>query len=325
MNDQGAATAGAGTAGHVAVSPLLFLRRRPGSRRTVSSHNQARFARVAAVGLWALVGFAVLGGMAGILSAARGGSADPREPVAEAGATSPAAEGFAELYVMTWLRAGEGQESELLAFSPDSVSLQGTKPDSFRARWAGTVGSRQVEPGYWSVTVAAEVEQAGAAGYEPAGLRYYQVPVVARNGGLVVTALPAQVPAPVRSELPPLELTASGLLPPGEVAETIEKFFAAYLTDQADVERYVRPGADVRGVVPAPFVETKVVAGKLRETDDDATAAVQVTGKDAGGRTRTTAYTVHLQRRDGRWEVAEILAAPPLAPVTPLEQKGKTK
>ncbi len=325
MDPEASAAVAGGTAGGVRVSPAVSLGKRTPSSRTWSSHKQARLARVASVALWTLVGLAAVGGIAGVLSATRGDDAGRAASLTQAASTSPSAEGFAELYVMTWLSAGEGEEDQLLSFSTDPVSFQGRKPDTFRVRWAGTVGARLIEPNYWSITVAADVEQASGRGYESVGVRYYQVPVLAGDDGLVVTSLPSQVPAPARSERPPLDLTADSPLLAGEVADTIERFFAAYLTEQGDVERYLRPGAQVRAVEPAPFVETKIAAGNLREMGNSASAAVQVTGKDAAGQTTTTAYALQLQRRDGRWEVAEILAAPPLARVTPLQEKGRSK
>ncbi|CAM5288709.1 hypothetical protein GCM10010329_81070 [Streptomyces spiroverticillatus] len=250
--------------------------------------------------------------------------------------------GFAELFVTTFLAAGEGDEALLAPFLPDARSVTLSGAVAQRVGQAAPVAVRQVSAGYWVVTVASRtrppvsgaVKDGTKTPEETAGaalLRYFQVPVKAGpDGGLAAVSLPAEVGPPAPGEVPALAYGQPA--PAGKndpVARTLAEFFGAYLAGRGELDRYLAPGTALTPLSPAPY--TQVGLGQLAEvgTNDPATAfpagapvadgvrrqvRAEVTATDAAGTRRPLSYAVALTARDGRWEIASVGGAPVLTP-----------
>ncbi|GGN61450.1 hypothetical protein GCM10012285_60370 [Streptomyces kronopolitis] len=259
----------------------------------------------------------------------------PRARPASSDAVAPA--GFAEVYVATYVKAGDSDAAaeELAAFYPAARSMSWAgegEAGSERAESASAVQARQVSAGYWSVTVAARIT--GSANKSDS-VRYFQVPVRATAGskgaaaGWTATALPAEVAAPTASKGAAPELSygaAHAPLASDPAVRTVQDFLAAYLTGRGELDRYLSPGTALHAVRPAPYTAVTVtqIADHGHAPAEGAEAQVppdgvqrrllvdvDAEGKHASGRPMT--YAIELRARDGRWEVAALEAAPALA------------
>jgi len=269
--------------------------------------------RLAVFGLWALVAVAVVAGVGAFVT--RPASAGPVKVKPPTPTTGP--EGFAELYVATFLESGEGDEARLRAFYPSAVQLRDVIPGSLYVARTATVDAAEVARRYWSVTVAAEVLVPEGGGYRRAGTRFYQVGVAGDAGAAyVATSLPAEVPPPATLRAPPLDLGPLERVRLGDpVAEAVERFAAAFLAGQGELERYVAPNAALRPVSPPPFVTAKVTELATHDVVDRPTAKevlAAVRATDSAGRVQILHYSLELAERSGRWEVARLLPGPPL-------------
>ncbi|MCX4448388.1 conjugal transfer protein [Streptomyces sp. NPDC087866] len=148
------------------------------------------------------------------------------------------------------------------------------------------------------------------------------------------TSLPAEVNAPASATHGGLVYGADRSAHGGPVSDTISRFFAAYLTGQGELDRYVSPGLQVAAIVPAPYQSTLVTglrddqdkpAGEAEEDTvpaDGTTRRVLVSlSATAGGQDYLLTYALTLNTRDGRWEVAAVETAPALDP----EQAGPVR
>ena len=269
--------------------------------------------RLATFGLWALVVVAALGGCGSFLT--RPTATGPAKVKVPAPTVGP--EGFAELYVSTFLESGEGDEGRLRAFYPGSVQLRDVIPGSLYVARTATVDAKEVSRRYWAVTVAAEVLIPEGGGYRRAGTRFYQVGVAgAEAAAYVATSLPAEVPPPATLGAPPLQVGALERVRPGDaVADAVERFASAFLAGEGELVRYVAPDAPLRAVSPPPFVAVKVTDLAVHDiagppAAKEVLAAVRAT--DSAGRVQILHYSLELAERSGRWEVARLLPGPPL-------------
>lgn len=317
---------------------------------TVHLSGIARLGRGAA---WMLIASGPLLGIAALL-----GSAGPAHVTAAPAATAqPASDtgpsGFAQLFVQAYLEAGQGTESSLSPYYSGTVTLT-TPPDTRAANSTTAVASQQVQPGYWTVTVATRVVEKNSKGvWQIAGLEYYQVPVQALGPasaggskpadstelGYTATALPAQVAAP--QSLTPSSLgygTDRGSAPSDPATQTIAGFLASYLVGHGELDRYTSPGVTLQPVSPAPYTEVDVTdvaddSGNASSSSVPADGTVRhslakVTVKDTSGGTYPLTYALTLRARGGRWEVLSLGPAPVLqsgsapAPATPSPGAG---
>jgi hypothetical protein len=226
--------------------------------------------------------------------------------------------GFGELYVAAWLSAGSDAEEVLAPYYPGPVNLTMVEPGAYWASRTATVSVIPEGEGYWSVTVAADVLRAGEeATFQPAGLWFFAFGVVRNSDGFVATTLPSQVPAPATLDLP--ERVVEDLERPGgelePVGEALEGFFGALLAGSGDIERYLAPELSLTPIAPAPFAEAEVRSlGARPEAADPSRLLVraEVAVSDADDRRLVMHYTVMVEQRAGRWEVAGLLPATPL-------------
>ena len=239
-------------------------------------------------------------------------------PATETAIDTSGAEGFAELFVASSL-AGEVESSggvgSLLGDS--SVAVQ---PAAWSATSTVSLGAQEVAPGYYAVTVAAEVvahitEPDGTTTSLPAGTRFFSVGVAESGHGWTATGLPSLIAAPPEVDAPALLVDRrDGLNVEPGVGELLKQFFAAYLAGDGDLTRYVAPALEIVAIEPPPFAEVEVMAAASGEPSDDVTpVSVRVRGTGSDDRTQLLEYSLMVSQRDGRWEVSDLLPAPLLA------------
>ena len=224
-------------------------------------------------------------------------------------------EGFAELFIAAYLRAGEDSTDALDPFT-DGVALDGVETGSWAAVSTVSLGAEEVSPGYYAVTVAAEIVAADSeADSEPVRVRYFSVGVAETPAGWVVVGPPALMPSPPRATAPELVIGRfDGLAGAPGLGEMLSRFLAALLTGVGDLPRYTSPSSPIVAVQPPPFANVEVLRGGLTEAPDGTEVAVLVRAIDKDGRAQILEYALMVGQRDGRWEVSRLLPAPSLAP-----------
>lgn len=220
---------------------------------------------------------------------------------------------FASLFVASWLR-GDG----LGFFHP---TLQSTDSGLLVER-VGAVRTTERGRGMFDVVVAADLVEFVSGSEEqfrPVGLRFYAVGVTAEDtGSMTVLGLPAVVEAP-DAALQPTQVVNDMRRPTDPelagLTETLNGFFAAYLTGAGDVGLFTSPNAIVSAVGPvAPFGKADVFElgwDAVPGIDDPSIrlARVLVDAQSASGQQRLE-YSIVMADRDGRWEVSQVLHAP---------------
>ena len=302
---------------------------------TASTVGLSGLARLARAGAWLLVASGPLLGLLALATTAA--PAETRKPstIAKvASGTAPA--GFAELYVATYLEAGQGTESTLAPYYAGSVTLTNV-PGARTATRTVAVASNEVSSGYWAVTVAAQVTNHHAGRPDTAVVQYFRVGVQAvgpywaggagtKPDGMVgyaAASLPAQVAAPETVAIGDLAYgTTRGNALADPVVDTASSFLSAYLTGTGDLDRYSSPGTRLRSVSPAPYTAVKVTdsfdnsaSAGIQTVPSDGAARrllVNVAATDAGGQTYPLTYALDLRSRGGRWEVWALTEAPAL-------------
>lgn len=262
--------------------------------------------KVATAGLWILIALAGAGGLRALVW---GGShaAAPASKAAPAVAP-PGIPGFAEMYVAAYLEAGAGQEQTLRPYYPEAVDLHDVTPSGRYASRTAAVASSESAPGYWAVTVGAEVLVAAQGGYVRAGTHYYRVGVMSATGPLVATSLPSEVPAPTPTSVPPLGLGHLSAPAGDGPATAVRHFLDAYLAGQGD------PGPGLTPVTPPPFTSVALTGIAVSPSDHAGVRVVraEVAGTDAGGLKAILDYSLQIAARSGGWVVTALLPAAPL-------------
>lgn len=291
----------------------------PQRRRRDRHHSQANplpsalLTRLGHAALWLLVlGGAGAGTAALVLHIPT--STTP-EPTAAPPAPTTPAEGFAELYVAAYLgRAGHGAEDAIAAFYPTTVTLADVTTGAVWVSATTAVAVDERRPGYWAVTVAADVLTAGEDGWQPHGSRYYTVGVAETGDALAATGLPSQIAAPpTAAEAPEPAVAALGTPDDEPAVEAATRFLAAYLTGDGELDRYTAPDIDLDPVEPAPFAEVELTrVGAEPRTTGATLLRAEVTATDANGLTQVLEYSMDVIERDGRFEIAALHPAPPL-------------
>ncbi|MFD4612889.1 conjugal transfer protein [Streptomyces sp. NPDC058440] len=298
-----------------------------------STAQMAGLSRLVRAGVWALVvSGPVLGALAFLSSSAPAqGAAKPAAAATPVSPVGPA--GFAELFVSAYLQAGQGTERDLAPYYSGSVALA-VKPGTRTATQSTVIASREVQPGYWSVTVAADVTAHDDKGKSTRlGVQYFRVGIQATGpagaGGAeqgatasyAATSLPAQVAAPAALKPGGLAYeTDRGSSGADPSVETARGFLAAYLTGTTELDRYTSPGTRLQPISPAPYAAVKVTgvqddssgSGQQKVLADGTVLhqLVQVDATDQAGSPVSLSYAFTLKSRAGRWEVASVDDAP---------------
>ncbi|MGW4894571.1 conjugal transfer protein [Kitasatospora sp. NPDC004240] len=330
-----------------------------GEERTgwqMSTAGLSGFARLARIGAWVLLASGPVLGVAAFTS-----SASPQEPKKPAAAvrnpSDTAPSGFAQLFVAAYLEAGQGTESSLSPYYADPVILT-NPPASRSASRIVAISSTEVEPGYWSVTVAARVQAKNKKG-ETAdqGVQYFRVGVqvvgpaavggaaksTATPAGYAATSLPAQVAAPAALRTSGLAYgTPKGSGTADPVVDTASSFLSAYLASNGELDRYISPGTAITPIAPAPYTSVKITNaydngpsdGSLAVPSDGAArrVLVTVTATDSTGQNYPLTYALDLRSRGGRWEVWAVADAPaiktgakPSTAPAPIQSPGQAR
>lgn len=272
--------------------------------------------------LWLLV---VSGPAAALVATAQLSALNNQLEVVQAAAAAPdpsagssGAAGFAELFISAYLAAGEGSTTGLDTFV-DDVALVGVEAGSWSVVRTTSLGATEIAPGYFAVTVAAELtagvtDSDSTSAPAPFGTFFYSVGVTETDSGWTVVALPSLIPAPNRAIAPDLLVDRlDGTGDPG-LGDMVGRFLSAYLTGDSELARYVAPSAAISPVHPPPFTDVEVLrSGMAADPQRGTVVAVVVRATDDAGRAQLLESWLAVSQRDGRWEVAEVLPAPPLA------------
>jgi hypothetical protein len=208
----------------------------------------------------------------------------------------------------------------------------------------------EIGPGYWVVTLAAEVREpppaddsggaAGEAGEAGAGSGaggtgegeaddaatsggaetwYLELGVVGDpEDALAAVTAPAVLPSgPPVPEGWEIESSLTRLDDDDPVVLTIDGFLQAMLADGGDPGRYLAPGLDLDPPSSPLFAEVAVDTVEVTEIDAATIRAhVWVTGTTAAGTPHRLRYQLTLGLRDDRWEVAGLSGAPAVEQTT---------
>ncbi|WP_331752005.1 conjugal transfer protein [Streptomyces sp. NBC_00829] len=300
-----------------------------------STAHLSGITRLVRLGAWALVASGPVFGVLALL-----GSSGPAQGVTEpVAAATPASQtgpaGFAELFVAAYLQAGQGTERELAPYYSGSVALS-VKPGTRTATQSTVIASREVQPGYWSITVAADVTTQDDNGKaKRVGVQYFRVGIqttspagaggtaksAAATTGYAATSLPAQVAAPTALQPGALAYESErGSSSTDPAVETARGFLSAYLAGTSELDRYTSPGTSLQAIRPAPYTAVKVTGVRddspssgQQKVPADGTVLhqlVQVDATDQAGSPVSLSYALTLKSRAGRWEVASVDDAP---------------
>ncbi len=294
-----------------------------GSRR---GWNPTLTIRVVHIVLWLLV---ISGPVAALLVATQVSSFGERLDVVDIGAgvevlpDTSGAEGFAELFIATYLAAGDDSADGFSSFL-DGDSPKRAEGGSWSVTRTTSLGAVEVAPGYYAVTVAAEVVAADSDSdrlpvWVPVGTRFYSVGVAETESGWAIVGFPSLITAPVGVAVPKLLIDRRGGLDanPG-LEEMLSRFLAAYVAGDGELARYTSPSSPIVSVQPPPFTGVEILEAGMVETSAGVTeVAVLVRATDGAGRAQVLEYSLVVEQRDGRWEVSHLLPVPPLA--TPQE------
>lgn len=298
----------------------------PDDLRPYPARWQRPRAQLAArVALWSAV---VIGCSTGLIALARPAPGPAATPTADAGGDLPApVAGTAERAVAAWLNAtGEDGGDPLSELFVEPVrGLQDASP--LEVGDVATVAGRTVGPGYWWVTVAADVTETApaptaedqsdsdeAASDEPVTTTWYiQVAVVGDvESRLAVLTTPQVVP--VAPALPGewSRVEESTIEEGTGLYDTIDGFLRALLTGDGDPAVYMTPGWSIELPADPMFAGLEITAMGSEATSGDGPlrVRVEVTVNTAAGNRREVAYTVEVTERDGRWEVVDLPGGP---------------
>lgn len=266
--------------------------------------SEATLARAASIALWGLVILAGFGGLSALIRTTSSTSTDDDPaPTTAADDGRWVAAGFAERYVGAYLLAGSdsGPLAAYLGYEPE---LPATARPAAVAAPVRAVEVTSAGEDYWSVVVAV-----GPPGQE----WFWRAAVDASGDGPVAVGLPAAVAAPPEVERVDIDVNLGPVPAEDAAADTVGGFLAAYLCGTGELSRYLSPGVDLAPTNPAICSEVELDRwGSRTESDSHQTVVVDATlGSGDGNPVWSATYAMELARRDGRWEVAELLPAPP--------------
>lgn len=171
-----------------------------------------------------------------------------------------------------------------------------------------SLGAEELEPGYYAVTVAV-----ARAGDTESQVSFYVLGVVSTSSGWAVTGPPALVAGPRHTDAPEIGTEMRNLQPGAGLTAAAEGFLSALLTGDGDLARYTSPGSSLVPVSPPPFSAVEVTEEASTPLQPHSQlVAVDLEGARPAGDVEVLEYWLLMEERDGRWEVAEMLPAPPL-------------
>ncbi len=218
-------------------------------------------------------------------------------------------DGFAELFIATYLTGGGTNGQSVETFMAPQATMAAMSPLDRYVTRAATIEIRTLGGAYWDVTVATEVMERTENGYVSAGIEHYQVGVMKVDGRLIVTEIPARVagpPAPTPPPIPPLADEVDA-----ELAEFTAEFLDAMLVGSHRLSRYTVAGSDIRAIEPFPYQAVALSELATGVVDGRTYVSTVVNATTPNGIVHVVAYTLELSSNGGEWEVADILPGPP--------------
>jgi hypothetical protein len=257
--------------------------------------------------LWLLVGLAALGGLVGLVRPAPAAPRQAAQTEAPYSIVSDAwaAAGFGSRTVAAYLGTDDRGEGggDFAGFLGDGSAPPGRLADGVPQ--VAVVAVERAGEHYWAVTTAAR----GAGGEE-----FWQVGVANRRGRLVATGLPTPIGAPPVADRPELAVAPSETPPADDpVVETVRGWVEAYACGQGDVSPWLAPGVHMSGVTPPLCSGVRLDRWGTQSHGEHRLVVVTEATLDRAAPERRVAFALSLARRDGRWEVAELLPALPLS------------
>ncbi|MBE1575475.1 conjugal transfer protein [Amycolatopsis roodepoortensis] len=231
-------------------------------------------------------------------------------------------QGWAEMYVRSWLSANRDDSAGLEAFYP--VGMKSTRAVGTQIPVdTSTLSVVSQRPGAWSVMVAANILVQQPDGRHRARLLCAEVSLVGGTGGYVAASLPAPVACPRTLDAVELGYPEIAELT-GPIGQSVHGFLAAYLVGRGELNRYIAPGTNIGAIAPPLYAEVQLLELRTHESFEPGQAArpldgtevhatVRAWGYDALGQVTTIDYAITLAARAGRWEVNRIDPAPLLA------------
>ena len=248
-----------------------------------------------------------------LLAAAAGlwaSRAAPAIAPATAPAPPPGINGFAELFIATYLTRGGDDGQSVKTFMAPRPTIAAMSPLDRYVTRAATLQIQARGGDYWDVTVAAEVLERTEDGYASAGIEHYQVAVMKVDGQLVATAIPARVAGPPAPTMPPIPLLAGEV--DAELAEFTAEFLDAMLVGSHRLSRYTIAGSDIRAIEPFPYQTIALSDLAMGVVNGKTYVSTVVKATTPSGIVHVVAYTLALSSDNGVWEVADILPGPPV-------------
>jgi hypothetical protein len=270
--------------------------------RWAPSISDVTLTRLASVLLWFLIFLAALGGLRALTSSSGGGGDAAPAAIADSAESRLTASGFAERYVTAYLQAGR-DGATLVPFLGYTPELPGTAQATELAIPVRSVEVVEAADGYWAVTVAS-----GTPGQE----RFWRAAIeVDDDLTAVAVGLPSAVAGPKPAERTDLAVTMTPPALDDPLVDTVTGFLSSYLCGQGDLSRYLSPGTELTAVDPAVCNELEITRwGATGDEEGHQTVVVDVQ-LGTGANARIATYSAAMTRRDGRWEIAELLPAPP--------------
>ncbi|MEU8632499.1 conjugal transfer protein [Amycolatopsis sp. NPDC048633] len=269
---------------------------------------------------WLVVVASPLLTIVGLVVLQPAGAPSMRDGGAPAPSTSP--EGWAEMYVRSWLSATRDDSAKLEVFYPPGAKSQRAVGSQVPVDTA-VISAASPAPGVWSVVVVADVLVLLPDGKRAASLQCAQVAMTGTGDAYVATSLPSPVACPATGSTAPLAYDEVAD-PAGPIGQSVAGFLTAYLAGQGELDRFVSPGATVALPEPVPFVQVQVAAVRTHEEFEPGQAArppdgttarslVHASAWDAAGQATPVDYALTLVARAGRWEINRIDPAPLIA------------
>lgn len=290
----------------------------PDARLEPVVHTAAR--RIGRVLGWCVIVASPLAVVMGLVVVRPGAPAEtPRsERLIEAGEP----QGWAEMYVRSWLSANRDDSAGLEVFYP--AGMKSTRAVGTQIPVdTSTLSVVSPRPGAWSVIVAASILLQQPDDKHRARLACADVSLVGGAEGYVATSLPAPVACPRTLAAVDLGYPETAELN-GPIGQSVRGFLLAYLVGRGELNRYVAPGTSIGAIVPPLYAEVQLLELRTHEPFEPGQAArpldgtevhatARAWGYDGLGQVTTVDYALTLVARAGRWEVSRIDPAPLLA------------
>ncbi len=221
-------------------------------------------------------------------------------------------EGFAELYLGTYLTAaGPERTEQLRRFYPGVPESTGNEVTRFVRQVVTLDVVSPTDGAVWDVQLAADVLVHDGAGFLTDGIHHYRIGIAATGQGMVATGLPVRVAAPAPSPIAATRAAAE-VIDDQNLIALVSGFLDAYLTGTGDVRSFAANAAVPAPIAPAPFA--RVIVDEVTGAPlgpDRLWLRVVATGAAADGDLRIEHHLV-VAAAGGAWVVEELRTSPPV-------------